>query len=75
MTYTFGLTNGILTKKDYAPEEDPDPPCTDCPHSAFDHEGDGWGEDDTGSWTWFKCFDSTCDCRVKGHEILSGVRR
>lgn len=52
---------------------DPNPPCLNCPHPALDHEGDGWGADETGSWDWFKCFDPDCDCRVKGFLISSAA--
>ena len=58
---------GIPTKKVEEPEEDPDPPCTDCPHSAMSHNGDGWGTDERGPFDWFLCQEADCDCRVKGH--------
>ena len=40
--------------------------CTQCSHPAREHEGDGWGGDETGTWDWFACFEKDCDCRIKG---------
>jgi hypothetical protein len=55
----------LPAKKEPEPEPDPNPPCTECPHPALDHNGDGWGVDDLGPFDWFACPD--CDCRVKGY--------
>ena len=55
----------LPAKKAVEPEPAPDPTCTDCPHPAWDHNGDGWGVDDQGPFDWFRC--PECDCRVKGH--------
>ena len=46
---------------------DPNPPCTDCPHSAMDHNGDGYGSDKQGPFDWFLCPVEGCGCRVKGY--------
>jgi len=49
------------------PNPDPDLPCTDCPHSAMDHNGDGWGINVVGPFDWFLCPVEGCGCRVKGY--------
>ena len=48
-------------------QPDPNPPCLACPHSAMDHNGDGWGTDEKGPFDWFLCPVEGCGCRVKGH--------